>query len=315
MNLDGRRESSNVEDRRGMSSGAKAGIGGGILGLILPLILVLCTNSGNLGGLGGLGGGDGTGGIDLGEVLGGVLGGGGFTNNQIQAQDPAEFTAEEQSLYKFSSQILAGTEDIWTEIFRDQRLGEYQVPKMVIYTGATTTACGQGQAAMGPFYCSGDQCLYLDLSFFTTMKQQLGADGDFAYAYVIAHEVGHHVEYLTGILNKIHAKMRQYGQGSAQANKESVRIELLADYLAGCWAHYDNEQFASLDDGDLKEAIDCALKIGDDYLQKRGQGYAVPESFTHGTSQQRMKWFKAGFETGDVKKGMEAAMNLNYNQL
>ena len=297
-----------------MSSGAKAGVGGGLFGIIIAVVLGLLTQGNNCSGIGtGAGGG---GGIDLGDVLGGMLGGGGgLTDNQIQAKDPSEYSAEEQELYKFSSQILAGTEDIWSQIFREQRLGKYKDPKMVIYSGLTSTACGQGQAAMGPFYCSGDQCLYIDLSFFTTMKSQLGADGDFAYAYVIAHEVGHHVEYLTGILDKIHAKMRQYGQGSAQANKESVRIELLADYLAGCWAHYDNEQFASLDDGDLKEAIDCALKIGDDYLQKRGQGYAVPESFTHGTSEQRMRWFKAGFETGDVKKGMEAAMNLSYNQL
>ncbi len=311
MRLEGRRESSNVEDRRGMSSGAKAGVGGGIMGIIIALVAMFMGGSGGLGGLSG----GGTGGIDLGDVLGGMLGGGGLTNNQIQAQGQAEYSEEEQSLYKFSCQILAGTEDIWSEIFQNENLGEYKDPTMVIYSGATSTACGQGQAAMGPFYCSGDQCLYLDLSFFSTMKQQLGADGDFAYAYVIAHEVGHHVEYLTGVLGKIHAKMNQYGQGSAQANKESVRIELLADYLAGCWAHYDNEQFSSLDDGDLKEAIDCALKIGDDYLQKRGQGYAVPESFTHGTSDQRMRWFKAGYETGNVRDGINKAMSLNYNQL
>lgn len=298
MRLEGRRESSNVEDRRGMSGGVKAGIGGGVMGVIIALVAMF------------MGGGN-----DLGNILGGMMGGGGVANDQVQAGGQAEYTEEEQALYKFSSQILAGTEDIWSQIFKDQRLGEYKVPKMVIYTGTTSTACGQGQAAMGPFYCSGDQCVYIDLSFFTTMKSQLGADGDFAYAYVIAHEVGHHVEYLTGILDKIHAKMRQYGQGSAQANKESVRIELLADYLAGCWAHYDNKEFASLDDDDLKEAIDCALKIGDDYLQKRGQGYAVPESFTHGTSDQRMRWFKAGFETGDVRKGMNDAMNLSYSQL
>ncbi len=304
MNLDGRRESTNVEDRRGMSSGAKAGVGGGIMGIIIALIAMF-MGGGNIGNLGGGGG------IDLGDVLGGMLGGSG----QIQTQGQTEFSEEEQALYKFSCQILGGTEDVWSKIFREQRLGEYKDPTMVIYSGATSTACGQGQAAMGPFYCSGDQCLYLDLSFFSTMKQQLGADGDFAYAYVIAHEVGHHVEYLTGILDKIHANMRKYGQGSAQANKESVRIELLADYLAGCWAHYDNELFGSMDDGDLREAIDCAQKIGDDYLQKRSQGYAVPESFTHGTSDQRMRWFKAGYESGDVQSGINAALNTNYSQL
>lgn len=298
MDLDGRRESTNVEDRRGMSSGAKAGIGGGIMGVIIALLFMF------------LGGGN------IGDVMGNL---GNIVTEQptttTNADGQMEFSEEEQELAKFSKQILGGTEDVWSQIFQDQGLGTYKDPKMVLYTGATSTACGQGQAAMGPFYCSGDQSLYLDLSFFSSMKQQLGADGDFAYAYVIAHEVGHHVEYLTGVLDKIHAKMRQYGQGSAQANKESVRIELLADYLAGCWAHYDNQRFKSMTDGDLEEAIDCAQKIGDDYLQKRAQGYAMPESFTHGTSQQRMKWFKAGYQTGDVKRGVNAAMQLDYSQL
>ena len=299
MDLEGRRESSNVEDRRGMSSGAKAGIGGGIMGIIIALVAMF------------MGGGSG----NMGDILGNVLNGSIVEQPATNADGQVEFTEEEQQLAKFSKQVLAGTEDIWSQIFQEQGLGTYKDPKMVLYTGATSTACGQGQAAMGPFYCSGDQSLYLDLSFFTSMKQQLGADGDFAYAYVIAHEVGHHVEYLTGVLDKIHAKMRQYGQGSAQANKESVRIELLADYLAGCWAHYDNEQFGSVEDGDLEEAIDCAQKIGDDYLQKKAQGYAMPESFTHGTSQQRMRWFKAGYQTGDVKRGINAALQSDYSQL
>ena len=298
MNLDGRRESTNVEDRRGMSGGMKAGIGGGIMGIIIALVMMF------------LGGGN------VGDVLGNL-------GNVIQVEEQpsvredgkVEFSEEEQELAKFSKPILGGTEDIWSQIFAQQGLGEYHNPKMVLYSGATSTACGQGQAAMGPFYCSGDQSLYLDLSFFMSMKQQLGADGDFAYAYVIAHEVGHHVEQQTGVLQQIHSKMARYGQGSAQANKESVRIELLADYLAGCWAHYDNEQFGSVEDGDLQEAIDCALKIGDDYLQKRAQGYAMPESFTHGTSQQRMRWFKAGYQTGDVKRGINSAMQLDYSQL
>jgi predicted metalloprotease len=154
---------------------------------------------------------------------------------------------------------------------------------------------------MGPFYCSGDQKLYIDLSFFTTMKQQLGADGDFAYAYVIAHEVGHHVEYLTGILEETHAKMARMSQ--TEANKLSVRLELLADFYAGVWAHHDNKMFGSLEDGDIEEAINCAQVIGDDYLQKKARGYAVPESFNHGTSRQRIKWFKRGLETGDVSQG------------
>ena len=301
MDLDGRRESTNVEDRRGMSGGAKAGLGGGIMGIIIALIAMF------------MGGG----GLDLGSILGqmGNMGGIEMQQGTDNNGEPVEFSAEEQELASFSKKILGGTEDIWSQIFEQQGLGEYRDPKMVLYSGMTSPACGQGQAAMGPFYCSGDQSLYLDLSFFMSMKQQLGADGDFSYAYVIAHEVGHHVEYLTGVLQQIHSKMARYGQGSAQANKESVRIELLADYLAGCWAHYDNQQFGSVQDGDLEEAIDCAQKIGDDYLQKKAQGYAMPESFTHGTSQQRMRWFKAGYQTGDVKRGINTAMQLDYSQL
>ena len=297
MNLDGRRESTNVEDRRGMSGGAKAGIGGGIIGIIIAALFAF------------MGGGD------MGDVLNQV--GGMMTTEQqtTTADGQVEFSEEEQELAKFSRQVLGGTEDVWAKIFREQGLGEYKNPKMVLYTGSTSTACGTGQAAMGPFYCSGDQSLYLDLSFFSSMKQQLGADGDFSYAYVIAHEVGHHVEYLTGVLQQVHTKMSQYGSGSAQANKLSVRLELLADYLAGCWAHYDNEQYRSLEDGDIEEAIDCAQKIGDDYLQKKAQGYAMPESFTHGTSQQRMKWLKLGLQTGDVKGGIDKIFSVSESQL
>ena len=283
MDLEGRRESTNYEDRRGMSGGMKMGLGGGFTGLILMLVLSYCTG----------------GGIDIGS-LGSVLGEG---MTETQQEVNKEFSPEEQELAKFSLQILAGTEDVWTKIFREEGLGEYKPPKLVLYSGATSTACGTGQSAMGPFYCSGDQSLYIDLSFFMQMKQQLGADGDFAYAYVIAHEVGHHVEYLTGTLQKAHNQMSQYGQNSSKANAVSVRLELLADFYAGVWAHHDNKEYQSLEDGDLEEAIDCAQKIGDDYLQKRARGQAVPESFTHGTSRQRMKWLKLGLETGDIHKG------------
>ena len=286
MNLDGRRESSNVEDRRGMTGGKKAGLAG-IGGIIIAMAIAYFTGGNPLeagmqafqenGGLGSLTG----------------------TNTEVN-EGQREFTEEEQELAKFSTQILAGTEDVWKEIFEENEM-EYQVPTMVLYTDGTQTACGQGSAQMGPFYCSGDQKLYIDLSFFTNMKRQLGADGDFAYAYVIAHEVGHHVEYLTGILQDAHEKMAKLPQ--AEANKLSVRLELLADFYAGVWAHHDNERFGSLEDGDIEEAINCAEVIGDDYLQKKARGYAVPESFNHGTSKQRMKWFKKGLETGDVSQG------------
>jgi Predicted metalloprotease len=280
MRLDGRRESSNVEDRRGMSGGAKAGLGIG--GIIIVALMAW------------LSGGDPLSAV-MQEVQQNSFGG----NTEV-TEGQREFTEEEQELAKFSTQILAGTEDVWTEIFR-QNGAQYQVPKMVLYTGGVQTACGQGSAQMGPFYCSGDQKLYIDLSFFTTMKKSLGADGDFAYAYVIAHEVGHHVEYLTGTLQKVHQQMSQVSQ--TEANKLSVRLELLADFYAGVWAHHDNKRFGSLEDGDIEEAIQCAQVIGDDYLQKKARGYAVPESFNHGTSKQRMKWFKLGLETGDISKG------------
>ena len=196
--------------------------------------------------------------------------------------------------------VCASTEDVWTKVF--QKMGrEYQPPKMVLYTGAVQTACGQGNAQVGPFYCSGDQCLYIDLSFFTTMKKSLGADGDFAYAYVIAHEVGHHVEYLLGTLGKAHQQMSR--SNKVTANKISVRLELLADFYAGVWGHYENAMFGSLEDGDLEEAIRCAQVIGDNYLQEKAQGYSQPESFTHGTSKQRMKWLKLGLDTGDMSRG------------
>ena len=287
MNLNGRRTSSNVEDRRGMSGGKKAGMGAGIIGILIAMAIAYFTGGSPLeagmqalqqnGGLGSLTG----------------------TNAEV-SEGQREFTEEEQQLAHFSTQILAGTEDVWTEIFRAKGL-TYKAPTMVLYTDATQTACGQGQAQMGPFYCSGDEKLYIDLSFFSTMRQQLGADGDFAYAYVIAHEVGHHVEYLTGILDKVHNQMA--GLSQTEANKLSVRLELLADFYAGVWAHHDNKRFGSLEDGDIEEAINCAQVIGDDYLQKKARGYAVPESFNHGTSKQRMKWFKLGLETGDISKG------------
>ncbi len=279
MKLDGRRESSNVEDRRGMSGGKMVGIGG-IGGIILIVVMTLLSGG------------------NLGDAISNVAGSMGAVTEQT---DNREFTAEEQELAEFSKKILAGTEDVWTKVFREQGLGEYIAPKMVLYTTSTQTGCGTGQAQMGPFYCSADQSLYIDLSFFSSMRKQLGADGDFAYAYVIAHEVGHHVEYLTGSLTKAHNQMRNMSE--AQANRISVRLELLADFYAGVWAHHDNKMFGSLEDGDLEEAIRCAQVIGDDYLQKKAQGYDIPESFTHGTSAQRMKWLKLGLQTGDMSRG------------
>ena len=282
MRLDGRRESSNVEDRRGMGGGAKAGIGG-LAGIIIIALMTF------------LGGGD------LGDVVNNVVQQGGLSGLQEErVEGQREFTAEEEELARFSRQVLASTEDVWTEVFR--KMGRtYVPPTLVLFTGSVSSACGEASSSVGPFYCSGDQKLYIDLSFFTEMKSQLGADGDFSYAYVIAHEVGHHVEYLLGILSKVHAQMSRMSQ--TEANKLSVCLELLADFYAGVWAHYDNKMFGSVEDGDLEEAINCASVIGDDYLQKKARGYAQPETFNHGTSAQRMHWFKLGYESGDMSQG------------
>lgn len=279
MRLNGRRESNNVEDRRGMSTGAKAGIGG--IGGIIMIALFTLLSGGNLG-----------------DVIGNVVQQGALGSVQEeQVEGQRQFTAEEEELAKFSRQILAGTEDVWTEVFR--KMGRtYTPPTLVLFTSQVNSACGTASAAVGPFYCSGDQKLYIDLSFFTTMRQQLGAGGDFSYAYVIAHEVGHHVENLLGILGKAHQQMNQTNK--VNANKISVRLELLADYYAGVWAHYDDQKYNSLEDGDVEEAVDCAQKIGDNYLQKKSQGYVQPESFTHGTSAQRMRWLSLGIEKGDM---------------
>ena len=253
-----------------MSGGKKAGLGAGIVGVIIAMAMAYFSGGDPL-----------SAGMQALQENGG-LGSLTGTNTEV-SEDQREFTEEEQELARFSTQILAGTEDVWKEIFEENDM-EYQVPTMVLYTDGTQTACGQGSAQMGPFYCSGDQKLYIDLSFFTTMKQ-----------------VGHHVEYLTGILQDAHEKMAKMNQ--TDANKMSVRLELLADFYAGVWAHHDNKMFGSLEDGDIEEAINCAEVIGDDYLQKKARGYAVPESFNHGTSKQRMKWFKRGLETGDVSQG------------
>lgn len=278
MKLNGRRESKNVDDRRRLSSGKTAGLG---IGGIIMIAVVTFLSGGNIG--------------DVISNVGTQMAQ--QSTNVTQQDEQREFTEEEKELATFSSQILASTEDVWTKVF--QQMGrEYTPPKMVLYTSSVQTACGQGTSQVGPFYCSGDQCLYIDLSFFTTMKKSLGADGDFAYAYVIAHEVGHHVEYLLGTLTKAHQQMNS--MSTTEANRVSVRLELLADYYAGVWGHYEDEQFNSLEDGDLEEAINCAEVIGDNYLQKKAQGYVQPESFTHGTSAQRMKWLKKGLETGDM---------------
>lgn len=332
MDLSGRRESGNVIDRRGQRGGGGSfgGLGGGgglnIIQLILSLLMSGRRGSGNNvsgGGKGGCGcgsigiilivvflaltmfGGDGGG---CSELLGGLSGMGGtsmtYDDDDTATGGESNYQAdpEEAELATFTKKILAGTEDVWTAEF--QKMGRsYEAPKLVLFTDAVRSGCGSASASTGPFYCSADQCVYIDLSFFKNMKRSIGADGDFAYAYVIAHEVGHHVQYLLGTLDKAHQQMARYGQNSAEANQISVRLELQADFYAGIWAYHDNQMFHSLQPGDVEEGLNAANKIGDDYLQKKARGYTVPESFNHGTSAQRNKWLNLGLTTGDVTKG------------
>ena len=290
MKLDGRRMSDNISDRRGermnMAGGGLSllrllailpgGIKTKLIGLAVVAAVVVATQ--------------GTSGLT------GLLGLSGPQTEQRQYQG----TPEEQELYEFSAQILAGTEDVWTELF--ERMGKrYIPPKMVIYKDAVQSGCGNATSSTGPFYCSADQTVYIDLSFFMNMKRQIGADGDFAYAYVIAHEVGHHVQYLLGDLDRIHEKMASASE--KESNRLSVRLELQADFYAGIWAYHDNRIFSSLEDGDIDEGLDAARKIGDDYLQKKARGYTVPDSFNHGTSSQRSRWLKLGAHSGDLSLG------------
>ena len=285
MNLSGRRESSNVDDRRGRRGGKIAGVGIGGAIIIGIICLILGKNPADV--------------INNSQLTGGT-----------ETETAYQPTAEEEELAKFARQILAGTEDVWTAEFK--KMGKtYVPPKLVLFTESVQSGCGGATSSTGPFYCSADQCVYIDLSFFSSMKQQLGADGDFAYAYVIAHEVGHHVQYLLGTLQDAHNKMSRLSE--KEANKISVRLELQADFYAGVWAYHDNEMFGSLEDGDIEEGLNVASKIGDDYLQKKARGYTVPESFNHGTSAQRTKWLKKGLHTGNVKDG--DTFTPQYSQL
>ncbi len=272
------RRSQNVEDRRGMSLGGRgiAGLGGG--GLILLVLIALLTGTNPL------------------ELLGQVT----PSTSMVNPTVTGEISAEEQELADFSSVVLADTEDTWNALFSE--MGRtYQEPGLVLYSGMVESACGYAQSAVGPFYCSGDQKVYLDLSFFDELHTRLGAPGDFAQAYVIAHEIGHHVQNLLGIMDQVDELRRQVDQD--QANELSVRLELQADFLAGVWAHYAQQQRQILEEGDIEEAMNAASQVGDDRLQMETQGYIVPDAFTHGTAEQRTRWFLRGFQTGDLSQG------------
>ncbi|MCC8144594.1 MAG: neutral zinc metallopeptidase [Tannerellaceae bacterium] len=283
MQWEGRRGSTNINDRRGQSGGlgTRGGctLGGGIGTLILVLVFWLM------------------GGNPL-QLIGMLEGGGpvsGVQNTQTYVP-----SAQEDSLAQFVSVVLADTEDVWTDVFNE--MGRtYRKPTLVLFTGYTRSACGTAQSATGPFYCSEDERIYVDLSFFNELANRYRAGGDFAYAYVLAHEVGHHVQEFLGTLDQVHTQMARTDQRNA--NRLSVALELQADFYAGVWANLTETKFQSLDPGDIQEALTAASAIGDDRLQEQAQGYTVSDSFTHGTSQQRYTWFYKGYTTGDITQG------------
>jgi hypothetical protein len=283
MRMDDHRESDNLEDRRG-SGGGRGGLrlGGGRLGL--GTIAIALVASYFLG-------------INPLTVLN-MLSGGGMPAIEQSAPQASRSPADDETA-RFVSQVLASTEDTWNQAFRASGK-QYQEPKLVLFSGVTPTACGTGQSAMGPFYCPGDQKVYIDLEFFDELKTRFKAPGEFAQAYVIAHEVGHHVQNLLGIAEQVHRTKQRVG--TAEANALSVRMELQADCLAGVWGKHTDTMKSVLEPGDLEAALNAASAIGDDRLQQQMQGRIVPESFTHGSSAQRMRWFKRGFETGDMNQ-------------
>lgn len=280
MKWEGNRESDNVEDRRG--SGGSPIFGGRNIGI--GTIVVALVGGWVLG-------------INPLTILGFLSGGGGPV--QVQQQGPAQRPPADDRMAKFVSTVLADTEDVWTGIF-SQGGARYQEPKLVLFRGATGTACGTGQSAMGPFYCPADQNVYIDLGFYETLKNQLGAPGEFAQAYVIAHEVGHHVQNLLGITEKVDQQRGRVSQ--VQYNQLSVRLELQADCFAGVWANHAQSARQILENGDIEAAMNAAAKIGDDAMQKQTQGRVVPDSFTHGTSAQRVRWFNQGLQSGSVQQ-------------
>ncbi|MBF6607347.1 MAG: neutral zinc metallopeptidase [Flavobacterium sp.] len=272
MKWRGRQGSGNVDDRRGM--GGKIAVGGGAIGLIIVLINMFM-------------GGDSS---DLINVL-----------QESSPQSEVPLTAEDQEMGEFVKVVLKDTEDVWHELFR-QNGQTYQEPGLVLFRSSVNTECGTASSAAGPFYCPADQKVYMDLAFFDDLQQRLGAKGgDFAIAYVIAHEIGHHVQTLLGTSAKV--RQLQQGVSSTEANKLSVAQELQADFYAGIWTHYNQKNVQMLEEGDIEEALSAASAVGDDAIQRKMQGHVTPDSFTHGTSEQRMYWFNLGFKTGDLSKG------------
>jgi predicted metalloprotease len=286
MRWSGRRQSGNIEDRRGLRAGGLAG--GGLLALIV-IVYALFT------------------GQDPSRLLEQLPPASADSTVERGPIDPAQ-----APLRDFVAVVLADTEDVWGDLFPREFGQPYEQPRLVLFSGRVDSACGLASAAVGPFYCPGDHKAYLDLEFFGALHDELGAPGDFAMAYVIAHEIGHHVQNLVGLADEVQRASSQLDE--AQANALSVRLELQADYLAGVWAHHAQRTKDILESGDVEEALQAANAIGDDALQKQSQGYVVPDSFTHGTSQQRLRWFQRGLQTGDVP-AMQQLFELPYEQL
>ncbi len=292
MRLDDIQESENIEDRRGESGnrgggmgfpGGRGGLGFGTIALLTVVGWALGINPAIL--IGGA------------EIVSGSRSGGQVVSRQ--SAPPRSSSAEEEQLRLFVSRVLRTNEDVWTKVLPEQRGVPFRRAPLVLYRAGTSSGCGSAQSAMGPFYCPPDGKIYLDMSFFEEMRTKMRAGGDFAYAYVIAHEMGHHIENLLGILPKVQQAQQRLSR--KEANALSVRVELMADCLAGVWAHHANTRWRVLEQGDIEEALAAAAAIGDDKLQKQAQGYVVPDSFTHGTSEQRSRWLQQGLRTGQVK--------------
>jgi uncharacterized protein len=289
MRLDDIQESANVEDRRGDGGGLGGGFPGGRGGLGFGTIAILTVIGWALG-------------INPAILIGGAEilsgGGGGQVVSRQQNAPPRSSSPQEEQLRVFVSRVLKTNEDVWQQVLPQQRGVPFKPAPLVIFRGATRSACGGAQSAMGPFYCPADTRIYLDMSFFEEMRTKMRAGGDFAYAYVIAHEMGHHIENLLGILPRVQQAQQRLSR--REANQLSVRVELMADCLAGVWAYHANQRWRVLEQGDLEEAMNAAAAIGDDKLQKQAQGYVVPDSFTHGSSEQRVRWLQQGLRTGQV---------------
>ncbi|WP_225036851.1 neutral zinc metallopeptidase [Winogradskyella sp. SM1960] len=278
MKWKGRRQSGNLEDQRGMGTKGKVAAGGGVIAVVVILLQLFGGETGQ----------------QIAPIIEQVA-----NSRTTQQVEQRELTSQEQEMGGFMATVLADTEDVWSQIFRDYNLGDYKEPKMVLFIDAVNTACGSATSASGPFYCPGDQKLYMDLAFFDELKTRFGAKGgDFAIAYVTAHEVGHHIQTILGTSNKVRQLQSQTSQ--TEANKLSVAQELQADFYAGVWAHHNRKY---LQEGDIEEALSAANAVGDDAIQKRTRGSVNSDSFTHGTSEQRMEWFMKGYNTGDIRNG------------